>query len=311
MAKKRRSLALAFILTLIMVTVGLGYGLTLFGAARPTGDKVSFAVTRGEATQVIAKNLKAQGLIRSEWAFRLTVMRLGLSGKLQAGTYQLSPADPVATIARSLTRGIADLKVTIPEGYRLEQIAEVMAGNLGFTTADFIKAGKPYEGELFPDTYHLAPGTTAPAVVATMRALYAQKTANLKLTRETLIIASLVERETKSAAEKPLVAGILQKRLAAGWPLELDATMQYIRGKSGDWWPNTTLADRKAASPYNTYLNQGLPPTPICNPGLASLQAAQSPVASDYWFYLHDPQGVIHYAATNAEHEANIRTYLY
>jgi UPF0755 protein len=186
-----------------------------------------------------------------------------------------------------------------------------MAGSLGFTAADFIKAGKAYEGELFPDTYHLSPGTSAQGVVAAMRAVYKEKTVDLGVSREALIIASLVERETKSDAEKPLVAGIIKKRLESGWPLELDATMQYIRGKSGDWWPNTTLADRKSVSPYNTYLNKGLPPTPICNPGLAALQAAVHPVASTYWFYLHDRTGKIHFAVTSEEHSTNIRTYLY
>ena len=141
-----------------------------------------------------------------------------------------------------------------------------------------------------------------------MHANYVKKVGSLD--PKTLILASLIERETKHDAEKPIVAGIINKRLAEGWPLELDATVQYQLGKSGDWWPNTTLLDRKIKSPYNTYLNRGLPASPICNPGLVSIDAAKNPADSPYWFYLHDREGNIHYAATLEEHNQNISKYI-
>jgi len=131
-------------------------------------------------------------------------------------------------------------------------------------------------------------------------------------------IASLVERETRSEAERPVVAGILLKRLKAGWPLQVDAAVQYaVAGvncsrfdPACQWWPSLTKEDLMINSPFNTYKFKGLPPAPIANPGLSSLEAAFSPEESDYWFYLHDGQGQIHYAKTLAEHQENIQKYL-
>src|SRR5581483_2493272 len=118
--------------------------------------------------------------------------------------------------------------------------------------------------------------------------------------------ASIIERETKSEEERPIVAGILLKRINAGWPLQADATIQYALGN----WDPVNADDLKIQSPYNTYLNTGLPPTPICNPGLSSINAAKNPTQSNYWYYLHDKDGQIHYATTIDEQNANIAKYL-
>lgn len=137
---------------------------------------------------------------------------------------------------------------------------------------------------------------------------------------EVLILASIVEREVKFNNDRPIVAGILLKRLEKNWPLQADATVQYAiasakcKGKSakcGNWWPkNLTREDLKIKSPYNTYLYPGLPPGPICNPGLAAIEAVLNPVGSEYWFYLSDEEGKMHYAKTAEEHEENISKYL-
>ncbi|MBI4033134.1 MAG: endolytic transglycosylase MltG, partial [Candidatus Blackburnbacteria bacterium] len=139
-------------------------------------------------------------------------------------------------------------------------------------------------------------------------------------------LASIVERETLTDEERPIVAGILLKRLEAGWPLQADATLQYAIAsvnctlrketsaaqsvKCEDWWPIPSSEDKKIKSLYNTYLNRGLPPGPIANPGLSSIKAVVSPQDSPYWFYLHDGNGKIHYAKTSEEHAENIRKYL-
>lgn len=281
-------------------------GLYFFYLAQPVakrGDLHDFEVQRGESIATIANNLKSAGLIRSPLYFRLFAKVNKLT--LQAGMFKISPSAPPNQVALILTKGLAvDQKITIPEGYRREQIAETA----GFPTKEFILAAKGLEGQLFPDTYFVKEGITAEELVKIMHDNYVKKVGEID--QNTLILASLVERETKGDAEKPVVAGILKKRLDAGWNLELDATVQYFLGKSGNWWPNTTLLDRKLASPYNTYLHRGLPPSPISNPGLASISAARNPEDSPYWFYLHDKSGTIRYAETSAEHNANIAKYI-
>lgn len=276
-----------------------------------TGENASsseFVVAKGDSAKAIANKLYQAGLIRSPLGFRYVVKKEGLDSRLQAGTYRLSPQMTAEEVARALTRGIADLSVTIPEGYRLEEISAVLETKLNIPRAEFLTAAQGLEGRLFPDTYFFAPNTSIGSVIETMQDNFTSKVGTVD--DSTLILASLVERETKADAEKPIVAGILTKRLASGWPLELDATVQYVLGTTDGWWPVTTLADRKVISPHNTYLHQGLPPGPICNPGLASIEAARNPQASDYWFYLHGRDGVIRYAATLEGHNENIEKYL-
>lgn len=282
-------------------------GVWLFSLTRPVGPGIAqeFVISKGESAAVIASRLKAAGLIRSPLMFRLIVKQAGLSGSLQAGYFVLAPSLTAREVAFALTKGMAKFtKLTVPEGYRLEQIAEAA----GIPVSEFLSQAQGLEGQLFPDTYFLAEDYSVTDVIDLMHKNYQTKAGGP--TKDTLILASLIERETKSAAEKPVVAGILKKRLSAGWPLELDATIQYFLGKPGAWWPNTTLLDRRLKSPYNTYLNQGLPPGPICNPGLDSLNAANSPQDSPYWFYLHDRTGQIHYGATLEEHNQNIARFI-
>lgn len=270
-----------------------------------------FVVVKGDSTLGIAQKLYSAGLIRSPFGFRLEVKRLGLQGELQAGSYELSPTMSAREIAEAMTNGQdQQLTLQIPEGFRTEEVAVKVEQSLNIPAADFLAAAKGSEGYLFPDTYFFALNSTADQVVKRMKDTFDRKTASLPISQEAVILASLIERESKEDEEKPLVAGILQKRLAAGWPLQLDATVQYALGTPKEWWPVTSVLDRQTPSPYNTYLHSGLTPGPICNPGLASLFAALNPEPSDYWFYLHDRNGQIRFAKTSVEHNANIERYL-
>jgi UPF0755 protein len=292
----------------------LGFGAFIFlnsftaPVSRLSSDPVEFMVSRGDSVPLIARHLYEQGLIRSPLGFRWVIKKDSLGTKLQSGIYRLTPDMSTQEIAVSLTRGIADLKLVIPEGFRLEEIAATAEAVLGISQAEFLAEASGLEGRLFPDTYHLAPTTSAKELVELLHNNFQKRVGEID--SRTLILASLVERETKRDAEKPIVAGILNKRLDNDWPLELDATIQYVLGDSSEWWPNTTLADRRTPSPYNTYLNPGLPPGPIANPGLAAVSAARNPQASPYWFYLHTPDGQIYYGETLVEHNANIESYL-
>lgn len=312
MKQKRRNIAghsLAKFSLLLITVVVLGVGGVSWYFVNPVGkgELQKFEVSKGESVAEIAQNLKQAGLIRSELYFRYLVRKNKYV--LQAGIYQLGPTAPPAYIAKILTNGQDEAtRIVIPEGYRREQIAEVIEASLGSSGKEFLKLTLHEEGKLFPDTYFWVKEMSPSAIVTSMENNYLKKVGEVSL--EDLILASLIERETKHDEEKGTVAGILKKRMKAGWPLELDATIQFIKGKSGDWWPDTTLADRKIKSPYNTYLNTGLPPTPICNPGLSAIKAAQNPIDSPYWFYLHEPNGTIHFAETIAQHNENIDKYL-
>lgn len=289
--------------SLLALSIGAGY---LYSLTRPVSSdqsSQSFEIVKGESVKAIAEKLRESKLIRSPLYFRYLVRQHDLT--IQAGMYQLSPSFSPKNIAFSLTKGLSvDTKITIPEGYRAEQIAETA----GIPVKEFLSAAKGLDGQLFPDTYYVKEGITASELVAIMHANYLKKVGEID--KDTLILASLVERESGGDAEKPVVAGILKKRLSAGWKLELDATVQYFLGKPGNWWPNTTLLDRKLASPYNTYIHIGLPPAPIGNPGLASINAVRNSEDSPYWFYLHDRSGVIRYGATLEEHNQNIAKYI-
>jgi UPF0755 protein len=220
-----------------------------------------------------------------------------------------------------LTSGPKDVWVTFPEGWRREQIAVRLQNTLtSFDASEFLRITASSEGFLFPDTY-LVPAEASPsAVLDIFLSNFSQKTllSPTSLEARTIVtMASLIEREAKSDSERPIIAGIITKRLSANWPLQIDATVQYalntklcqsVALEECDWWQPVT--DTKYPSVYNTYLHPGLPPGPISNPGLASLQAAKFPVSSAFWYYLHDSSGHIHYAKDLAEHNSNIDKYL-
>jgi UPF0755 protein len=298
-----------FSLLLLAIFAILSLALWLYLLTPPTGSgNVALTIPPGSSVLKIGQILYDNNLIRSPRVFQIFVRFNNLS--LQAGDYNLSPAK-LPSIAQALTTGREDeVRITIPEGYRREQIAEVLASKLGIDPKEFIIKTDELEGYLFPDTYSFAKDSSVDDIIQRLQSNFETKARNLNLSKDDVILASIVEREALTPEEKPVVAGILYNRLRDGWALEVDASIQYIMGKPSDWWPTPLLGDRKRKSPYNTYLNRGLPPGPIGNPGLVSLSAVKNPESTDYYFYLHDRSGKIHYATTNAEHEANIRRYI-
>lgn len=275
---------------------------------------VTFTVKKGEGIREIAKNLKSTGLIRDPVAFFL-LERFFISAPPQAGVFQLSPSMSATEIAQKLTLGTEDVWITIPEGWRSEQILERLVKELASGQATLeqkeMGAWKSEEGRYFPDTYRLPKGASLEEVRQLMLRNFQNRVP--QITREQLIIASLVEREAKGSFDRPLIAGVIFNRLKIGMKLDIDATVQYALGKTknGEWWKkDLTLEDLKTPSAYNTYLNPGLPPTPICNPGLAAIEAAINPATTDYLYYLHDKAGNAYFARTLAEHQENIARYL-
>lgn len=297
-------------------------------------ESYPFVIKPGAGASSVAKNLEEEGFIKSPLAFRFYVQVQSKADKIKAGDYRLSKNKTLPELVAELVRGPIAIWVTIPEGLRHEEIAQKLASGLGLTGNEkqtflegFVKLASPKEGFLFPDTYLFLKNTTPQKVIEKLNSTFESRVTDdilssakaQKLTTSELVtFASIVERETRTDEERPIVAGILLKRLRAGWALQADATLQYakstaqclVTSASCNWWETVTTQDKTIKSPYNTYTNVGLPPAPIANPGLSSIKAVASPEDSPYWFYLHDNDGKIHYAETIEEHGENVREYL-
>lgn len=281
---------------------------------------VTFVVRRGQGARDIATNLSQQRLIRSSTSFFILIKLLGVEKDLQAGDYRLNRSMDSKTIARELTHGVVDAWVTTLEGWRVEEVATKLAKDLDIPEGEFLKYAR--EGYMFPDTYLVPRDATAAAIAKLFSDTFEAKTAQMRAGAATsglsfdeiIVLASIVEREGRTNEDRPVIAGILLKRLDAGWPLQTDATLQYALGYQAfekSWWKKSlTAADKTIKSPYNTYARAGLPPGPIANPGLSSIKAVINPEESSYWYYLHDQEGGVHYAATIEEHNMNIAKYL-
>lgn len=312
-----------FFLVLVMFTAGMWlWWVDGTAPVAATDTKpIIFIVQKGDGVRTIAANLASYNLIRSSTAFFLLVKFMGIERSLQAGDFRINRTMSASDIASELTHGYLDVWVTTLEGWRIEEIANRLAKDLDIPEGEFLKVAQ--EGYMFPDTYFIPRDASAAAIAKIFFDTFQQKvTEQLKqdvekqeLTfDEALILASIIEREGLTDSDRPIIAGILLKRLKANWPLQADATLQYALGyQSGEktWWKkNLTNEDKKIRSPYNTYTNPGLPPKPISSPGLASLKAVIYPEESPYWYYLHDSEGNVHYARTIEEHNDNIAKYL-
>lgn len=292
-----------------------------------------FLVVKGSSASAIGNKLEKEGLIKSSLAFKIYVQVAGKQKSILAGEYRLSPNNSLFKVVAQLEKGPVEVWVTIPEGLRREEIAERFINSLGkkpeeaaFFRQEFISGTKSKEGFLFPETYLFSKDASASAVYAKLTSTFDKKVdskmkediKNLDYNLNQLItLASIIERETKTSEERSVVAGILLKRLANRWPLQVDASLQYAvastkckQSTECKWWETLTKDDLEIASAFNTYKYSGLPPTPIANAGLSSIKAAIYPEESPYWFYLHDAEGKIHYAKTIEEHNENIRIYL-
>ncbi|MBI4097275.1 MAG: endolytic transglycosylase MltG [Candidatus Levybacteria bacterium] len=278
--------------------------------------KQTFIIKKGEGVRNIANNLKEGGLIKDPVVFFLLVKQMGIEKNIQAGSYTLSPSQNARDIAKSLTVGTQDVWITIPEGKRAEEIADIVSVNLSSYDESWLAQLVENEGYLFPDTYLFPKEATVDMVISTMRNTFDQRFAQVNnstnLSKEELVIlASMIEREAKHEEDRPLVSSVMHNRLGLDMALQIDATIQYAKGKIGNnWWAPVTAAEYKlVASPYNTYLQPGLPPGPISNPGLSVLKAAANPTDTDYLYYISDKNGVNHYAKTIDQHHANIKKY--
>jgi len=324
-------------------------------AQAPASDDptpVTFTVFAGETAEQISQRLESEGLIQDANLFRALLRVQGVDTQLEAGDYQLRRNMSMAEIMAALQQGRpSTVTLTIPEGWRAEQIAALLT-ETGLANPDaFLRlvrtgagfdpstsSGQRYdflsdrpegvtslEGYLFPDTYEFKADATASDVIDRMLTTFGErftpemrqqaKARGLSI-HQAITLASIVEREAQVPDERALIAGVFHNRLKTGMYLNADPTVQYALGYQADadqWWKRPLyIEDLGVDSPYNTYTHVGLPPGPICNPGLAALQAAVEPADTEYYYFVANDvagDGSHVFAKTLEEHNANIEKY--
>ncbi len=301
--------AIIFFLYLFLV-FSLTFSKMLFSAPNDFPENSLIGIEKGSSLSKIALRLEESGIIKSDIPFIFLVRLFGLERSIKSGDYFFEKPASLFTVIRRLVAAdfeIKPRKVTIPEGATLSDIADIFGatGFENFDKAQFLKITEGKEGRLFPDTYFFLPTVTANQVAETMERNFRKKVGNIE--NNVLVMASLIEKEIADRDDRRIVSGILWKRISAGMPLQVDAVFPYIKGRNGG---RVTFSDLKIKSPYNTYLNKGLPPAPIANPGLDAIDAARHPKKSPYWFYLSDKNGVTHFSKTFEEHKINKARYL-
>ncbi len=322
-------------LVLLVFVVGIFYRIL----SQPGGNGIgeaNFVTISGEGVKVISQNLSAQGFISNKLVFELYVWWKGLDTKFIAGTFIIPEDSSIKDIVELLTSLTPASEITLQfiEGWTTKDISDYLIQERIIATQDefnewnqvskwqdtfsFLTAlpgNDTLEGYLFPDTYNFFVDATVKDIIFKMLTNFDNKltvamrsdiaTAGSTIHR-TIILASILEKEVKSAKDMKVVADIFKKRLAIGMALQADSTLNYATGGTN---ASLTAAELKIDSPYNSYMYQGLPPTPISNPGINALEAAVYPEANDYYFFLTSPDGQVYYGRTLDEHNKN-RQYL-
>lgn len=326
-----RAAVSAAIVVALLIAAALGwFGFSVFLDRSHPANVTQVIVPRGSTFHDIADQLAHAGVIANATAFRLYGKLQHADTSAHAGAFRFEPHQSPADVLQQLESGGAQIArwVTIPEGFTAKQIAQRLQdegfGNAQAYYAAFMRDSivvdgaktKNLEGYLFPSTY-LIPTDATPKVVERIltsqfrKELPADAVAKAKAhglsVPQVVVLASLIEREAKADDERPLMAGVYYNRLRLGMPLEVDASIEYALPEHHSV---ITYGDLETDSPYNTYLHQGLPPTPIANPGGPSLQAAFNPKPSPYLYYVYKGNGHHAFAKTLSEQNANIAKYL-
>jgi len=301
----------------------------------PTGKNEKITIAQGTTAAQLAEELQQRHLIRSAWAFRYLARAQQSDFKLYVGDYQLAPTMPPSEMIKRLIVGsiaLDTIRLTIPEGYTTGQIIELLVQKGIGRKEEFTKVVTddefPYpflkdapkgihrlEGYLFPNTYDIAVKTTPHAVMDLLLQQFSKELTpevlkqldNMKLSvPQWVTLGSMVEKEAVKESDRPLIASVIMNRLKINQPLQIDATIQFLLDAPK---PKLFNKDLQIPSPYNTYLNVGLPLGPIANPGHASLQAALYPAQTDFLYYVAKKDGYHAFAKTFAEHSNNIKMY--
>ncbi len=329
----RRLLLLAVVLAAAVAGLGLWARQRLNAPYRAFArEEVFVEIPPGSSVASIANRLVAAGVLPDALTFRIAARLTGADRRLQAGEYRFAGASaPTAVMDRLAAGDVYRRGLTFPEGLTIVEMADVFARTGLGRTGDFVTAVnsavasapvgagvRSLEGYLFPDTYPLARNATADDVVRAMLARFDQvltperraaATERGMTVHELLTLASLVEKETSKAEERPIVAAVYLNRLKIRMPLQCDPTVIYAMMLARRWNGNIRKADLQISSPYNTYRVAGLPPGPIASPGLASIDAVLNPADVRYLYFVSRNDGSHVFAETLAEHNRNVRTF--
>jgi UPF0755 protein len=283
----------------------------------PTGTL--YTLESGTSLSALATDLSSKSIIRSPFLFKAFSVIFGGSKGIRAGDYFLALPENVISMARRFSSAdyhLSLVRITIPEGLNTSEIGLLLHNKFPkIDQRSFIEEAQASEGYLFPDTYLFLPNTEVRTVIDEMSDTFKDRILELKTEIEKfdkplgdiIKMASIVEEEGRTTETRRIIAGILWKRISLNMPLQVDASFKYINGKTTK---DLTLEDLRIESPYNSYLYKGLPPTPICNPGLDSILATVTPIKTDYLYFLTDKKGEMHYAKTYDGHLQNKQLYL-
>lgn len=306
-----------FILFLSLATILISGGFLFSISPKHLQSAVDVEIARGSSLNSAAQTLKDAGVIRSALAFQSLVLMEGGERDIVAGTYRFSEPEGSRRVAERLIRGEFNsdsLAITFPEGTTVKEMSHILARRFNDLDVEkFLELASPLEGFLFPDTYFFHNDVTPEEVIKRMQDTFSSRVSDISISdrlrgrtfEEIVNMASILEEEARDLESRQIISGILWKRLEDNFPLQVDAAFLYIDELEGRNTYDLTKDDLAVDSPYNTYVNTGLPPTPITNPGLESMIAAANPIDSDYMFYLSDTKGNMYYAETFDDHVAN------
>ena len=317
--KQKPARIIPLLLLLMLFTFALGFVKSMPPAEFPVGEIVT--VEPGGGVRTIARELEEKQYIASAEWFMLLLKLRSSQGLIVAGDYIFDRPTSAFVLVDRLSRGEygpTQIRVTIPEGSTIQQIADIVTEAVpDFNTNRFLELAEGKEGYLFPDTYQVFPSVTPKEFLqvleenfeAKVMSIFEEYEVPVEDRADLITLASIVEREAfgDNYEEHQIVAGILKRRMEIGMRLQVDATLHYLLGKTSS---QLTRADLRLDSPYNTYVNEGLPPGPIASPGLVAIETTVDSKESPYLFYLHGSDGRIHYAVDHDEHVANKRRYL-
>lgn len=323
--------AIALFVAVALLLCGTAYAYYTNSIQKPnseSSEEIQFTVEEGATVQEISKQLVELGLLKESRRniFLIYIRQTKQAPKIQAGIFRLPQDLNIKELAVELQKaGVPDLWVTIPEGLRADEIVEIFQKEFNkyedsvfdrekftalITDKDFIQRlelanVETLEGYLFPNRYLLPIQSTEELVITKMVDTFKESAGDSSY--KDIILASMLEREGRNDEERRMIADIILRREKEGWLLNIDATLLYFYK---DWKRELTEEDINLDQPYNTYTRISFPPTPICNPGLSSINAALDPTPNPYYYYIHDRSGNIHYAQTEQEHYENVRNYL-
>ncbi len=316
--KRRRSISIiACAFFVLLICIGGVYFLKE-KLSRPPETfpiNVPIDIPEGATVKSVAQILASKEVIHSPFLLYLMLDSSFQNTFIQAGTYTFTQKLTLSQVAEAITKGLyrsPHVSVTLPEGFRARELKSLLPSLFSEYTDESLDA---LDGTLFPDTYFFSGTDSAEEVLTLLKNTFNERIAPYRkeisksgfTQEEIIIIASILEREANDVDSKHTVSGILRNRLAVNMPLQVDATFNYILGKTS---AELTLNDLDTDSPFNTYKNRGLPPQAIANPGIRALEAALRPTASDYIYYLTGTDGVFYYAKTFEEHKRNKERYL-